>query len=75
MIVLCDRKAIHKLLVEQGSKYSSRKQHYITTVITDGVSISMSEDNRNWREQRKIISHHLSPKQLDEKHYKVQEAE
>ncbi|KAH7072508.1 putative cytochrome P450 oxidoreductase [Paraphoma chrysanthemicola] len=75
LIVLCDRKAIHKLLVEQGAKYSSRKQHYITNLITGGVAISMSEDNRNWREQRKVISHALSPKQLDEKHYKVQEAE
>ncbi|KAH7064128.1 putative cytochrome P450 oxidoreductase [Paraphoma chrysanthemicola] len=75
LIVLCDRKAIHKLLVEQGAKYSNRKQHYITNLITGGVALSMSEDNRKWREQRKVVSHALSPKQLDEKHYKGQEAE
>jgi cytochrome P450 len=75
IIVLCDRKAVHRLLVEQGAKYSSRKQGYVTHLITKGISVSMADDDRNWREQRKIISHHVSPKQLDEKHFKIQEAE
>lgn len=35
----------------------------------------MADDDKNWREQRKLISHHLSPRRLDEDHYKVQEAE
>lgn len=39
------------------------------------MGISASDDTKQWREKRKIISHYLSPKQLDEKHYKVQEAE
>jgi len=28
-----------------------------------------------WREKRKVIAHNFSPKQLDEKHFRVQEAE
>jgi hypothetical protein len=28
-----------------------------------------------WREKRKVIAHNFSPKALDEKHYRIQEAE
>jgi hypothetical protein len=28
-----------------------------------------------WREKRKLIAHNFSPKSLDERHFKVQEAE
>lgn len=75
MIVLTDRKAIHKLLIERGAKHASRPQMYVAGLISKGVDISTKQDDKEWREKRKQISHYLSPKQLDEKHYKVQEAE
>jgi cytochrome P450 len=75
IVVLHSRKAIHKLLVEKGAKYSGRKETYLIKLVTRGENISMVDDHKHWREKRKLISHYLSPKQLDEKHYKVQEAE
>lgn len=75
MIVLSDRKAIHKLLIERGASHSSRPEMHLANLINKGVSVSHRQDDKYWREKRKIISHYLSPKQLDERHYKVQEAE
>lgn len=76
MIVLADRKAVHKLLIEKGSLHSSRPPLYaINNLIVKNANISNHVDDKEWREKRKIISHYLSPKQLDERHYKVQEAE
>jgi cytochrome P450 len=62
-------------MIEQGAQYSGRRHTYLTNAISGGISISMADDDKNWREQRKLIAHYLSPKQLDENHYKVQEAE
>lgn len=28
-----------------------------------------------WRTKRRVVAHNLSPKQLDEKHFRIQEAE
>ncbi|KAH7072514.1 putative cytochrome P450 oxidoreductase [Paraphoma chrysanthemicola] len=75
VIVLADREAVHRLIVERGAKYSGRREGHVTLQVTRAENISMVDDTRTWREKRKLISHYLSPKQLDEKHYKVQEAE
>lgn len=75
MIVLADRRAIHKLLIEKGAKHSGRPELYTAELIVKGSNISNRVDDKEWREKRKYISHHLSPKQLDDKHYKIQEAE
>ncbi|KAH8901190.1 putative cytochrome P450 oxidoreductase [Thozetella sp. PMI_491] len=75
IVVLCDRKAIHKLLVEKGSIYSDRPPSYVGKLLTQGDHLALEQMDATWREKRKVISHNFSPKQLDEKHYKVQEAE
>lgn len=38
------------------------------------ISLSSAADSM-WRIKRRIVAHNLSPKQLDEKHFRVQEAE
>ncbi|KAF2815541.1 putative cytochrome P450 oxidoreductase [Mytilinidion resinicola] len=75
IIVLCDRKAIHKLLVEKGSIYSDRPPSYVGWLLTKGDHLALEQMDAAWREKRKIIAHNFSPKQLDEKHFRVQEAE
>lgn len=37
--------------------------------------IALHQMDNLWREKRKVVAHNFSPKQLDEKHFKVQEAE
>lgn len=75
IIVLCDPKAIHKLLVEKGSIYSDRPDSYVGFLLTKGDHVALNQMDAGWREKRKVVAHNFSPKQLDEKHYKIQEAE
>jgi hypothetical protein len=75
VVVLCDRKAIHKLLVEKGSIYSDRPDTYVGRLLTKGDHLAIMQMTPEWREKRKIIAHNFSPNQLDQKHFKVQEAE
>ncbi|CAI4213213.1 unnamed protein product [Parascedosporium putredinis] len=75
IIVLCDRKAIHKLLVEKGSIYSDRPPSYVGNILTQGDHLALEQMDVTWREKRKVISHNFSPKQLDEKHFRIQESE
>jgi cytochrome P450 len=75
VVVLCDRKAIHKLLVEKGSIYSDRPGSCVGKLLTKGDHLALEQMTPIWREKRKIISHNFSPNQLDQKHFKVQEAE
>jgi cytochrome P450 len=75
VVVLCDRRAIHKLLVEKGAIYSDRPETYVGNLLTKGDHLAISQMDPLWREKRKIIAHNFSPKQLDEKHFHIQEAE
>ncbi|EXJ84074.1 hypothetical protein A1O3_04741 [Capronia epimyces CBS 606.96] len=75
IIVLCDREAIHELLDKKGSIYSDRPTTYVGNLLTKGDHIAISPADAMWREKRKVIAHNFSPKMLDEKHFKVQEAE
>ncbi|KAJ5797968.1 uncharacterized protein N7503_007264 [Penicillium pulvis] len=75
IIVLCDRKAIHALLNKKGAIYSDRPASYVGRLLTQGDHIALEQMDDIWREKRKVISHNFSPKNLDEKHYLVQEAE
>jgi cytochrome P450 len=75
VVVLCDRKAIHKLLVEKGSIYSDRPPSYVGHLLTKGDHLAISQMDASWREKRKVIAHNFSPMQLDQNHFKVQEAE
>jgi len=75
MIVLCDRKAIHELLDKKGNIYSDRPHTYVGDLVTGGDMIALHQMDSLWREKRKVVAHNFSPKQLDEKHFRVQEAE
>lgn len=75
VVVLCDRKAVHNLLVIKGGNFSDRPPSYVGNLLTQGDHVALEQMDPIWREKRKVISHTFSPKQLDEKHYKVQEAE
>ncbi|KAJ5982934.1 hypothetical protein N7481_005033 [Penicillium waksmanii] len=75
IIVLCDRKAIHALLDKKGAIYSDRPPSYVGHLLTQGDHIALEQMDPIWREKRKVISHNFSPKNLDEKHFLVQEAE
>ncbi|KAI1617874.1 putative cytochrome P450 oxidoreductase [Exophiala viscosa] len=75
IIVLCDREAIHELIDKKGSIYSDRPTTYVGNLLTKGDHIAISQADALWREKRKVIAHNFSPKMLDEKHFKVQEAE
>jgi len=75
IVVLCDREAIHELLDKKGSIYSDRPKTYVGDLLTRGDHIAISQADGLWREKRKVIAHNFSPKMLDEKHYRVQEAE
>lgn len=75
IVVLCDRRAAHKLLVEKGNIYSERPHNHVADLLSSGEQISFGSLTPAWREKRKIVSHNFSPKRLDEDHFKVQEAE
>ncbi|KAL2847563.1 cytochrome P450 [Aspergillus pseudoustus] len=75
IIVLCDRKAVHALLDKKGAIYSDRPPSYVGRLLTHGDHIALEQMDPIWREKRKVISHNFSPKNLDEKHFIVQEAE
>lgn len=75
MIVLCDRKAVHDLLNTKGAIYSDRpRMHLIDAMGIEG-NVFVSSLNDTWKEKRKVLSHNFSPAQLDQKHFRVQEAE
>jgi cytochrome P450 len=75
VVVLCDRKAIHSLLDKKGAIYSDRPPLYIGDMLTKGDHMALTTANAVWREKRKIVTHNFSPKMLDEKHFRIQEAE
>jgi len=75
-VVLCDREAIHDLLDKKGNIYSERPISYAVEFsgLDKRIALHHSADNM-WKDKRRIIAHNLSPKQLDEKHFRIQEAE
>lgn len=75
MIVLADRKAIHQLLDKKGSIYSDRPYLEVINFITRGCHMTFEQSSTSWREKRSVVTRNLNPKNLDEKHFVVQEAE
>lgn len=75
VIVLCDREAIHALLDKKSNIYSDRPESYVGQLLTKGDHIGLEPADKVWREKRKVVAHNFSPKMLDEKHFKIQEAE
>lgn len=75
IIVICDRKAIHELIDKKGTLYSDRPSNMVPLFITRGNHMTMECQTPSWREKRTIITRNLNPKSLDEKHFRIQEAE
>ncbi|OIW32570.1 putative cytochrome P450 oxidoreductase [Coniochaeta ligniaria NRRL 30616] len=75
IIVPSDRKAINQLLEKKGSIYSSRPHNYVTQYVTSGDHLTLEVVGPSWREKRSVVTRNLNPKSLDEKHFKIQEAE
>lgn len=75
IIVICDRKAVHELLDKKGSIYSDRPPNVVPRFITRGNHMTMENQTPLWREKRTVVTRNLNPKSLDEKHFRVQEAE
>ncbi|POR38186.1 O-methylsterigmatocystin oxidoreductase [Tolypocladium paradoxum] len=75
IIVICDRKAVHELIDKKGSIYSDRPPNVVPLFITRGDHMTMEGQGPSWREKRTVITRNLNPKSLDEKHFRVQEAE
>ncbi|KAF4334393.1 oxidoreductase [Fusarium beomiforme] len=75
IIVICDRKAVYELIDKKGSIYSDRPANIVPLFITRGNHMTMECQTPLWREKRTVVTRNLGPKALDEKHFRVQEAE
>ncbi|KAF7125412.1 hypothetical protein CNMCM5793_001590 [Aspergillus hiratsukae] len=75
MIVLFDRKAVHDLVDKKGVIYSERPKNHVADIVTHGDSFAFMDNTPRYREQRKIASHNLSPRILDEHASGIQDAE
>jgi hypothetical protein len=75
VVVLCDRRAINNLLDKKGSIYSDRPFNYVSNYVTHGDHLTLEPQGAAWREKRMVVTRNLNPKILDEKHWKIQEAE
>lgn len=75
MIVVCDRKGVHELLDKRGNIYSDRPFSYTNELLGVEENAFMLPMDDIWKVKRRVISHNLSPAQLDKSHFRVQEAE
>ncbi|TVY93076.1 Cytochrome P450 monooxygenase [Lachnellula willkommii] len=75
IIVLCDRKAVRDLIDKKSAIYSDRPADYVGGLLTGGDHTLIDDYNGIWREKRKQMALHFSPKKCDEKHSIIQEAE
>lgn len=75
IVVICERKAANMLLDKKGSIYSDRPFNYVTNYVTHGDHLTLECQTTSWREKRSVVTRNLNPKNLDEKHFKIQEAE
>ncbi|KFY55956.1 hypothetical protein V496_06863 [Pseudogymnoascus sp. VKM F-4515 (FW-2607)] len=75
MIVIADRKSVYQLCDKKGSIYSDRPPLPVPLFISRNAHMTMEPQGPSWREKRTVVTKNLNPKTLDEKHFKVQEAE
>lgn len=75
MIVIADRKAVYELLDKKGSIYSERPRLEVPLYMSRGCHMTFEQTTPEWREKRTVVTRNLNPKNLDEKHFRVQEAE
>ncbi|KEZ42021.1 hypothetical protein SAPIO_CDS6423 [Scedosporium apiospermum] len=75
MIVICDRKAVYELIDRNGSIYSDRPPNIVPLFITRGNHMTMECRGPSWRAKRPVVTRNLNPKSLDQRHFRVREAE
>lgn len=75
MIVLADRKSAYQLMEKKGNIYSDRPHLVVPHFMSRGAHMTFEQQGTSWREKRTVVTKNLNPKSLDEKHYRVQEAE
>lgn len=73
--MLADRESVYKLCDKKGSIYSDRPPLPVPLFMSRGAHMTMEPQGPSWREKRTVVTKNLNPKSLDEKHYKIQEAE
>lgn len=60
---------------KKGSIYSDRPLNKVPQFITKGDHLTLEQQGPAWRMKRSVVTQYFNPKLLDEKHYKIQEAE
>ncbi|KAJ0413479.1 cytochrome P450 [Aspergillus carlsbadensis] len=75
VIVLCDRRAVHELVDKKGLLYADRPHSYIGELLTLGDHMVVSSGDPLTRLKRKVATHNLSPRVIDEKLAPIQESE
>lgn len=73
-ILLNDKRAVHDLLDKKSAIYSDRPNDQQLLTATK-ENLAMMNADHMWRASRKIASHFVSPKNLDENIMGIQEAE
>jgi len=75
IIALKDRAAIRDLWEKKSQIYSDRPPSYIGGILTKGDHAIFQPLGEEWRDRRKVMSHHLSPQMCDKVHAPYQNAE
>jgi hypothetical protein len=74
LILLNDKRTVHDLLDKRSAIYSDRpKDEQVITAVKE--NFAFMDAGHKWRASRKIASHFVSPKNLDENIMGIQEAE
>jgi len=75
MIVIADRKAVYELVNKKGNIYSDRPDMPVQLFMVRGCHMTFESQTASWREKRTLLTRNLNPQRLDEKHFRIQEAE
>lgn len=74
MILLNDKRTVHDLLDKRSAIYSERpRDEQVITAVKE--NFAFMDTNHKWRASRKMASHFVAPKNLDENIMGIQEAE
>ena len=66
---------MRELVDKKATIYSDRPKDYAGLTIVGGDFIAFHQMGNQWRERRKYMARHFSPKMCDEVHSPIQEAE
>ncbi|KAF2499912.1 putative cytochrome P450 oxidoreductase [Lophium mytilinum] len=75
VIVCADRKSVHDMVDKKGLMYADRPFSHVGHMITGGDHMVLSSNDPLTREKRKVTTHNLSPRNIDEKVAPIQESE